>query len=55
MLLALGVSLLGNITAKKMKFYIKDFFSKCDQVLSMLAGKEVIRAAKGTFSAGLDF
>ena len=55
MLLALGVSLLENFTAKKMKFYIKDSFSKCDQVLSMLAGKEVIRATEGTFSAGLDF
>ena len=32
MLLALGASLLGNITAQKLKFYIKDFFSKCDQV-----------------------
>ena len=27
---------IGNITAQKMKFSIKDFFSKCDQILRKL-------------------
>ena len=27
---------LGKLTAQKMKFFIKDFFSKCDQIRSFL-------------------
>ena len=26
----------SNLAAQKMKFYIKDFFSKCDQIRSFL-------------------
>ena len=31
-----GISLSRAITAQIMKFYIKDFFSKCDQIRSFL-------------------
>ena len=30
------ISILAHITAQKMKFSIKDFFSKCDQIRSVL-------------------
>ena len=36
MYLKIKASLHGTITAQKMKFSIKDFFSKCDQILSFL-------------------
>ena len=40
--MATSAPLLDTFTAQKMKFSMKDFFSKCDQIRSFLLGNYLV-------------
>ena len=46
----LTVFLADNIIAQKMKFSIKDFFSKCDQIRRKLRSRLIILLTENLFS-----
>ena len=47
----IGTSMKLSFTAQKMKFPINDFFSKCDQILDLVAFTEEILNGKLHFCA----